>query len=175
MGRVGVDLLAGLFVVGLLLWWIIKSDLEKRDFQKRCREENEKRDQKREVITPADRLRWKTDAERQIAWSARAAKQTKIWQELCRNAQDAEGLLPIETVSRILGWGTYNRSQDGKVVYDFRCSEGTDCYLESHHSQPFPKEIHDKFFRASDVILWLDERYRENARWIQALEDSATS
>jgi len=34
MGRVGVDLLAGLFVVGLLLWWIIKSDLEKETFRK---------------------------------------------------------------------------------------------------------------------------------------------
>jgi hypothetical protein len=49
-----VEFFAGLFFVGLLLWWIIQSDLDKRDREKRFREENEKR----EARERAAKLEW---------------------------------------------------------------------------------------------------------------------
>jgi hypothetical protein len=39
-----MEIVGGVFVAGLVLWWIIKSDLREMEFEKRMREENAKRD-----------------------------------------------------------------------------------------------------------------------------------
>ena len=39
-----MEIVGGFFIAGLLLWWIIKSDLKEMAFQKRMTEENAKRD-----------------------------------------------------------------------------------------------------------------------------------
>lgn len=156
-----MDFLVGLFIIGLLLWWIIKSDLEKRDFQKKCNEENKKRDaQQKEDDRAHDQ-----HIARMKAWHYRKTTHLKRCQEQCRDAQNAEGLLPIEIVGRILGWSAF---VEIRGVFS-----GDDCYAADHDEHPFPKELRSGFFRASDLINWLDEEDREQQSNFHATYESA--
>jgi hypothetical protein len=62
-GDAFMDLFGGLLVVGLLLWWIIQYDLDRRDREKRILEQNEKR----EANERAAKLAWEAQIRGAIA------------------------------------------------------------------------------------------------------------
>src|SRR2546421_2614783 len=94
-----MDLLAGIFLVGLLLWWIIKADLKERDDQQRYREEIAKSEART------------LEAERRFAESN--ARDERL-REACRaqsHANEKE-------------WRAKDRGPRGKVANSMREGEG---------------------------------------------------
>ena len=201
----GHILSAVIFVAGLVV--LLSANLKEADFQKRSREENEKR----EAAKHASRAAEAEAMERSRKWSWEQKNREREWErereesqraelvaiqaeenrlrvvhydrtthlkrcrDQCRSAQDAEGLLPIEVVSRIFGWGAFE-DYEGKIVYPLGeirgVFSGDDCYAVADEKHPFPKEIRTGFFRASDVINWLDEEYRGvQSKFDQLAED----
>ncbi len=110
-----MEIVAVFFIAGLLLWWIIKSDLKEMAFQKRMTEENAKRD----ALAEADYQEALKIYNRGQAFSASRERHLRLVQTQCADAQDGQGLLAIATVSRILGWGEYTMA-DGRIGYDGR-------------------------------------------------------
>jgi hypothetical protein len=165
-----MDLVGGLFLVGLVLWWIIKSDLTQMEFQKRMREENAKRD----AAAEADRREAYKIRRSSIAFAARRERHLKWCQDKCRSAQNAQGLVPIDTVGHILNWNPYT-TWDGKTEYSFYgmvCGPGFEgngeCYANGSNADdenPFPSQAFEGFFRASDLIDWIERELRENRRY----------
>ena len=201
---VSLDLLGGLFIVGLILWWIIKSDLKEMALEKSRREENEKSNTRDEAAMQQSRREEATAREQERIWrlqeqqwdrereAALLAKQREFerekdavtvvlfrmstylkgWQDQCRSFQDAEGLLPAETVGRILGWGVFR--DGGSIAYSsYRWGAiiNNDHFYASSEECPFPIEIRSGFFRARDVIAWLDEADREQRHRLLALPE----
>jgi hypothetical protein len=157
-----MEIAVPVFIGGLILWWIIRSDLEKMDFQKMMRELNEKRD----ALAEADRREADAIRRKNRAFLVRRERYLKRCQEECCTAQDGEGLLSITDVGRILGWGAYE-SFDGKTQYAFygHVSSGLngECYA-TDNEHPFPKQVRNGLFSSSDVIKWLEEEVQDGRR-----------
>ena len=119
--------------------------------------------------------RWKHRQEnpgkidQRAAFIARREQQLRLCQHQCCKVQDAEGLLPIEDIGRILNWGVY-KERDGTVCYrcwGTICSEDLDfyCYADGaglDDLNPFPLQVRRGFFRASDVLEWIEEELRNS-------------
>ena len=163
-----LEVAAGVFIAGLILWWIIRSDLKKMDFEKRMREENAKPD----VLIETDRREAEAIKRSSKAFCLRREQHLKLCQDQCRSAQGAEGLLPIEVVSRIFNWHPY-RTGNGKTAYSYYGMvgqgrpDGGECYADGSSPDdpnPFPKPASEGIFSASDLIEWLEKERRENLR-----------
>jgi hypothetical protein len=108
-----------------------------------------------------------------MAFCARRDRHLERCQEQCRSSQNAEGLLPIEVVSGIFNWSPYT-VYDGTTKYAFYGMvsgpgrEGSgECDgngLSPDDINPFPSQVYDVFFRASDLIEWIEGERRENRR-----------
>jgi hypothetical protein len=159
-----MEIVGGLFIAGLLLWWIIKSDLKVMRWKERMREESAKRD----ALSELDHREAETIKRQGRAFSDRRLRVLQRCQNECRKAQDGRGRVPISTVSRIMNWREW-QGADGKIEYGSYGSvadaAGREVY--AHDSQqpwetnPFPKQISEGFFWADDLINWLEQEIRD--------------
>ncbi len=197
-------LLVGIFLVGLLLWWIIKADLKERDAQQRHREEIAKNEAQAERFYEAReaeerRLKEAFRAEylanekqwREHVRAARREFEMKERKEMailasrdafanrciaeCRSHKDENDLLTLSDVGQILGWGGYRDDASGSIRYlHFRrgaFSGDEDVYFGAHGEHPFPHATEDGFFRATEVIDWLEQAQRQKEATLSWLEE----
>jgi hypothetical protein len=202
-----MDLLAGIFLVGLLLWWIIKADLKERDDQQRYREEIAKSEARTleaerrfaESNARDERLREACRAqshanEKEWREKVRAAREDFEMTEReemaiivrrdafvnhcifeCRQRKNADDLLTLSDVGQILGWGKYRDEVSGDIRYlhlrGGAFSGFEEVYFMPHGENPFPHVTEDGFFRATEVIGWLEEAQKQKELTLRNLEE----
>lgn len=156
-----MEIVGGVFLAGLVLWWIIKSDLKDMVFQRRMQEENAKRG----ALLEIDRREAEAIRRSGIAFAARRERHLRRCQDLLREVQDDQGLVSIKKVSELLQWVAY-ATWDGGIAYnsyEMICS-ASEIYAAGNQEHPFPKQNSDGLFRVSEIIQWIEEELRENRR-----------
>ena len=81
-------------------------------------------------------------------------------------------MLALFDVGKMLGWGEYRVNLDGTADYDFfrigAFSGQEDIEFVSYEGHFFP-EAHEKgFFRASEIIAWLDNEKRHKIEEVRS-------
>jgi hypothetical protein len=164
-----MEIVGGFFIAGLLLWWIIKSDLMDLAQQKQASETMAKM----HAAAQADYLAALKIFRDHQAFHDRRERHLKLIQKQCAEAQDAQGLLPVATISKTLGSSAYAYTTAGgrTTFYGTICGSNGEYYVNvdpaldaikhKEHEHPFPGSVNEGFFRASDVIKWIEERHSE--------------
>ncbi|SIO50103.1 hypothetical protein SAMN05443247_06633 [Bradyrhizobium erythrophlei] len=148
-----LEIVGGFFLAGLLLWWIIKSDMKQMAFQERMRAENAKRDAR----AKQDRNEALAIHRSGRAYAVRRDRHLQWLRDQCAKAQDSRALIPVATVANLFGWEGI-RNFDGEVeyreYYGMVCA-GNEVYASSNEEKPFPEQSTGAF-RASDLVSWIE-------------------